>query len=312
MKYLIAVLLFLSVSSASAQLFPSRSFMPSFTFRDPTDITSSTKYLTQQGMWGNLSRGFESEGQRFAWDISFGGFFELVQWKKSNISFVGDFEVLADIYNNISFNPRAIYWTEGFLYSLNLAQDSVGIGQDLAFGYTHRCRHDIDNIDYNTVGSGEERTLIYGSLNARYLIRNIPAELFPNMRLHLGFQLDQYLIRQDDRLPKPDPLKPLPQQYDIDSLNTSLSMNLKADLAKWDSTILYVREHAILSAYNAYSTITLNLREELGLEFSGAGTRMNIFAGIEGFDRDDYNRPIPTPSNFFYVGFRFIGKNVGL
>lgn len=301
------ILFFVLVSSASAQLFPSRSFIPSPAFRSSEDTLKDTRFLTQQGMWGDISRGFESEGQRFAWDISFGGFFELVQWQHSGISLVGDFAILSDIYNNISFNPRAIYWTEGFLYSLNLGTDSIGTTNDLAFGYIHRCRHDIDNIDYNIVGLGEERTLIYGSLSARYIIRNVPAELLPNMRLHLALQLDQYLIRQDDRVPKVEP-----QQYDIDSLNTSLSMNLKVDLAKWDNTVLYVRENALISAYNSYSTFTLNLREELGFEFIGAGTRMNLFAGIEGFDRDDYNRPQPTPSNFFYVGFRFIGKNVGL
>jgi hypothetical protein len=170
------ILFILLVSSASAQLFPSRSILFAPAFRDSGDSSRDTRYLTQQGMWGNLSRGFRSEGERFAWDISFGGFFELVQWKHSGISLVGDFEVLADTYNDISFNPRSIFWTEGFLYSLDITTTSdttfPGLSRELSFGYIHRCRHDIDNLDYNTIGAHESRGLIYGSLMARYVLKN--------------------------------------------------------------------------------------------------------------------------------------------
>jgi hypothetical protein len=306
MKYSLYLLVLLIASSASAQLFPSRCFIPAVSFRDPADTNASVKYLTQQGMWGNLSRGFRSEGERFAWDISFGGFFELVQWKHSGISLVGDFEVLADTYNDISFNPRSIFWTEGFLYSLDITRTSdtafPGLSRELSFGYIHHCRHDVDNLDYNTVGAHESRGLIYGSLMARYVLKN-----FYFQGTTFDLQLDQYLIRQDDRVPVTT-TKP----YDINKLNASISLGFRVDAFHWGDVPFYFRGFWTESVYNSYKDWTSHMHSEIGCELSGAGTRMNIFIGTEGFDKDDLNRPMPVSSDFLYIGFRFIGKNVGL
>ncbi len=309
MKYLLALFTVFAVSNASAQLFPSRCFIPSFSFRNPSGTDSAARYLTQQGMWGNLSHGFHSTGERYGWDISFGGFFELVQWRRSAISLVGDFEILADTYNNISFNPRAIYWTEGLLYSLDFTYDSdtlfPGLNRQLSFGYIHRCRHDVDNLDYNTVGAHESRSLIYGSLMGRLVGSNFP--IIPGIKATVTLQIDQYIIRQDDRIPASTTLL-----YDINTLNTSIAAGMKIDIYHWGDALLYMRYMGVQSAYNAYKDWASQFRAEAGLEFSGAATRMSVFIGDESFIKDDLNRPTPVPSDFFYVGFRFIGKNVGL
>lgn len=143
--------LFLVTSAAAGPIFPSRQIILAPKFRDKADTARSVRYLSEQGIWGGLSRGFESEGDRYAWSIAFGGGFELVSWQNSNLWLVGDIDVLSDTHNDISFNPRSVFWTEGLLYGIRIAS------YEIHAGYIHRCKHDIDNYGPNDIGANEER-----------------------------------------------------------------------------------------------------------------------------------------------------------
>ncbi len=301
MKYLILLIaLFIGSTAVAGPIFPSRSFILAPRFRVMSDSTKGVKFLRQQGIWGNLARAFGSEGDRSATGISLGGFIEFAQWENSSLSLLGDFEVLADSYNDISFNPRAIFWTEGVVYGLRFDQT------ELQAGYIHRCRHEIDNLDNNVVGTGESRNLIYGSLMARAVWRNIfVSPLYSHY--DLWAQLDKYIITSDTRIPNNIPRG----NTDIEHLDASFSAGAKAHLDFLGTDIVYARASFNASAYNSFKTTTIDSRLELGLEFTGEATGMNIFFGIENL-HDDQNRPSPTDSKYTYIGFRFIGKNVGI
>ncbi len=295
MKVLTIIFLFICCSCplAIGQIFPSRSIILAPPVRPAADTSEGVKYLHRQGIWGNLGHGFNSTGDRFGWSISFGGIIQFVEWEHSAISMTGDIEVLADTHNDISFNPRDVFWTEGFLYT-----DRIGT-TELSAGYIHRCHHNIDNLETDVVGSNEARTLIYGSAIVRSVWKNIS---ILGITSDLWSELDYYLIKEDDRHPTTDTMT-----GNLNDMSTSLSAGFKFLIVK----PLYIRASAIASAFNGYNRIAVNSRAELGAEFSGAAAAMNIFLGHESL-ADDLNRPVPVHSSYWYLGFRFIGKDSGL
>jgi len=288
------LIVFFSSSVAAAQIFPSRCIIIAPEFRPLTDTTQGAQFLHQQGLWGNLAKGLNSTGDRYGWSIATGALIQFVEWQHSSIFMQGDFEVLADKYNDISFNPRSIFWTEGFVYA-----DKID-NTELQFGYIHRCKHDIDNLDTNQIGNGERRTLIYGSAMLRGIWRDVNL-----MGIHsdLWAQVDEYLIKQDTRTP--DIIQP--RKYDIEKLNSSISGGLRFDILNF----MYLRASTSIAAYNSYKTVSVDGRAELGVEFTGDAMAMNIFIGFESF-QDDLNRPTPVSSKYPFIGLRFFGKNIGL
>jgi len=293
--------LFILISSASlaGPLFPARSFILAPKFRDIKDTTKGAKFLRQNGLWGNLARGFGSTDERFAWSMSFGGIIQFVETENSMFYLQGDADVLSDIYNDISFNPRAIFWTEGLVYGLRL--DTTN---ELHLGYIHRCKHDIDNLDNQVVGANEERTLIYGSLMGKYIARDFD---FINMNTTTSAQLDMYLYKQDYRYP----FELTDSGESVTDLNFSLELSAKVDIGHFGDVVVYWRPQIRIASYNWLKTIQQDWRHEVGADVKGDDTTMNVFVGYEDLE-DDMNRPMPVNSNYVYVGFRFIANNIGL
>jgi hypothetical protein len=304
MRPLITSLFLLLASAALAgPIVPSRSFILAPKMREKTDTTKGVKYLRQNGLWGNLARGYKSEGERFAWSVSFGGIIQFAEWENSSLYLQGDAEVLADTYNDISFNPRTIFWTEGIMYGMRFDEY-----RELHIGYIHRCKHDIDNSGNNVVGPNEERTLIYGSLQGKFIARNF--ELPPNYLLetfHIYTTLDYYLVKQDYRIP---------QEYSdsgnsVEDLTFSLDVGAKYHFTSIGDVLPYLRLAAKISGYKWFEEIATDIRGEFGAELKGEGTTMDIFFGVEGL-KDDMNRPLPVNSNYWYIGVRFIANSIGL
>ena len=300
MRYIILLLISLTASSLFAgPIFPSRAIILAPRFRDLTiDTSKDARFLHQQGIWGNLAKGFSSNGDRYGWSVATGGILQFVEWPNCSIFMQGDIEVLADTHNDISFNPRAIFWTEGVVFQYKLSDI------ELQGGYIHRCKHDIDNLDTNEIGMHERRTLIYGSAMLRGIMRDV--SLF-GMQGSFWAQLDQYLIKQDTRFPDTS----RPRNTDIEKLNTSLSFGGKLNIFSLGDVNIYARIVQTFAAYDGFRTLTHDGREEFGLEIKGDALEMNIFYGTENF-QDDLNRPLPVNSNYSYIGIRFIGRNIGL
>lgn len=297
--------LFLLIASASlaGPIVPSRSFILAPKMREKTDTTKGVKYLRQNGLWGNLARGYSSTDERYAWSVSFGGIIQFAEWENSSLYLQGDAEVLADTYNDISFNPRSIFWTEGIMYGMRLDAKN-----DLHVGYIHRCKHDIDNSGNNIVGANEERTLIYGSLQGKFISRdNIPPDNFLCDAADLYAALDYYLVKQDYRIPQ----EFTDSGNSVEDLTFSLDLGIKVHMVSIDDVMLYLRGAFKVSGYNWFDDIVTDGRAEIGAELKGEGTTMDIFAGVEGL-QDDMTRPAPVESIYIYLGFRFIANSIGL
>lgn len=127
--------------------------------------------------------------------------------KTENFSFSGSssIEFIADPHNDIRFNPRAIFWDEGFFITQKFDNSFLQVG------YYHRCKHDVDNLSWR-----KERTLIYGSISIKYLIPNLISNEFENW-LQSRFEL--YTLKYDHKTPKSF------SRYGYDKLASSLGIN---------------------------------------------------------------------------------------
>ena len=136
---------------------------------DPTRDTAGYTWLNGAHMYAEFSRYLPGDSNH-RWSARLGGVAELVRWDSSaDISIIGTMEIVMDPLNDISFNPRAIFWEEGLVAGFRLGD---GIG--LQAGYVHRCKHDIDNLEITLRGRREQRTLIYSGLLTRVLFRRRP------------------------------------------------------------------------------------------------------------------------------------------
>ena len=149
------------------------------------------------GEFGYYTDGTEDQTHR--WNAKMGGYAEFARWDSTwSIALVGTMEVIVDPLNDISFNPRAIFWEEGLTISTRTPWSS---NDGLQFGYTHRCKHDIDNIEvFDREGGYEQRTLIYSGPFLRFLDR--PTKIIEgpiDFYAGSGLRLDYFVHTLDNR-----------------------------------------------------------------------------------------------------------------
>ncbi len=138
------------------------------------------------GGWAGFGYFALSSDDHHLWYQDLGGYVEL--WRQgstASLLLTGQIQFIADPHNDINFNPRAIFWEEGLLYTNHLNPGYLQIG------FMHRCKHDIDNLE-----RGEERSLIFSSMIVRY---QQPASLFRTNDIMLMAGFDQYVITWDRR-----------------------------------------------------------------------------------------------------------------
>ncbi|MEP7235556.1 MAG: hypothetical protein ABI778_09695 [Ignavibacteriota bacterium] len=297
MKYLSLALLLLGSAAIAGPIFPGRCIIYAPEFRKPSDTTKGAVFLRQQGIWGDLTKGFQSAGDRFYWSISTGGIIQFIEWEQSAIYLIGDYDMAADQHSSIYFHPRGIFWTEGVMFMENFG------ATEFHAGYINRCHHDIDNLENNLVGAGEQRTLIYSSILERFVWRNVD---IAGLHSALWAQADEYVFREDYHMPD----TASKSHTDMSGVIASLSAGGKFDLSSEDLNS-YLRISGFATAYNRFKTFTIDGRAEIGLEFPGAGSNMNLFLGVESLN-DDGSRPKPVNSTYVYLGFRFLGNNIAL
>jgi hypothetical protein len=184
---LLAVVGLLSVS-VWAQRFPDRwiAFDP---LRDTTDRIPSDqiRWMHSSAGWGEFGGYILDRDAEHAWLQRLGALIELARiGEHTSIAFTTEIEFIANPDNNIRFNPRAVFWQEGLLVTVARGDHRWQLG------YYHRCKHDVDNLSI-----GRERSLIYGSLLARYLVP-FTHDQWVGVGVLRG---DLFTIRQDDRTP---------------------------------------------------------------------------------------------------------------
>lgn len=175
-----------------------------------------------------------------------------------DISFGGTslIEFIADPHNDIRFNPRAIFWEESFFLARN---DSKNI---FMIGYHHRCKHDIDNLS-----SGEERSLIYGSVSIRYLIKNfLPLKIQNDLQL----RSEIYTIKQDYRMPNTK------IKYNLEDLVFSIGNIFNLKIFTHNNFNFYTNFNFI----GSFFSVNKNFFEQF-VSIDRASVSYGIYAGIE-------------------------------
>jgi len=158
----------------------------------------TTQILPSAQVWGEFGPYRLQRDNDHAWSVKVGGFVELVRiGHTQSLAFVASTDLIADPHNELRFNPRAVFWEEGFLYTIRSDKHL-----DYQIGYYHRCKHDIDNLlpspsyPYESV----QRALMYGSLLGKVFAPWQPP--IENSSGLFVMRADLYTILQDDRLPK--------------------------------------------------------------------------------------------------------------
>lgn len=186
----ILMLLVVCGAIALAQRFPDRWM----TLNPLLDSTRQVQQGTLGWMhsvvgWGEFG-GYLSGDREHAWIQRIGALVELVRiGDRSSLAFASEIEFIANPDNDIRFNPRAVFWQEGLLFTYKAGQSFWQLG------YYHRCKHDVDNLDI-----GRQRSLIYGSIIGKSLIPVVLAGWSGGAVI----RGDLYTIRLDDRTPPND------------------------------------------------------------------------------------------------------------
>lgn len=320
MKFLVCVCIVLTLCSArvQAQRIPERFFtinpLSTTLSRDVLAKAADTNlvWMGKFGFWSGFERYAVSDNAH-AWRNPFGAFAELVRWhtltgKQANIFAVGTFEHIADPNNDISFNPRAVWWEEGVVYSTEL--DSVRFGEYLAapsylqIGYYHRCRHEIDNLFRN-----ESRVMIYGSITGKYILP-LPSST-PNEHAVFSARTDIYTIRTDYRFPF-QYLDVLPSYFD---LVASVGVNAHyRNVLPWKQLGWYASARALFTAYagnrdffgrfGAINAVRLDYGATLGVSIEGV-VRCHIGLQYE-YLADPEMKPFPQAQHLLSLGFAFL------
>ncbi len=200
------------------------------------DPETGTSWAHSLSGWAGFGRYVISDNDH-AWVQELGLTVELVRFShKASLAFTTQIEFIADPNNNINFNPRAIFWSEGIFYMRRKGNSYWRAG------YYHRCKHDIDNLNL-----GVERTLIFGSLMAERS-HQLPSKQFKEA--WLGYGADLYTIRQDDRFPQD------PAPGGLNTMNLLSSFSFKSHVLKaFPSEKAGIYANAFLQA-NVYSANT--------------------------------------------------------
>ncbi len=297
--------IFVTIPAMAGPIIPTRGFLIAPAWSSQTDTTS---ILGHGSYWAQVQRGLKSDSERWAWEITMGAIFEIARWNgnRSLFAFTG-MELTADLNDAIDFRPRGAFWHEGLVYA---AHENPAFDWQLGLIYT--CRHDIDNGDpgqYSNVGG--ERTLIYGSLSGKAIWKS--DKLFglyiPTTAWLHG---DAYLVGEDYRLPRTDAFR----GTDFQEIAWSVGPAFQSRLVQWKQSSVYFElntdftafgnDTGFFSRFRSISTLTFDDHAELGFEFHGAASRMQLYAGWEQW-QDDGETPIPRNARYALLGIRVTG-----
>lgn len=194
----VALLLCCTWSQAAAQRFPERFISMNPLGARQADVAEGEwRWMASVQGWGGFAHYPASSDPEHAWQQTLGAWVELLRIGNSaSLTFAGNIEFVANPDNDINFNPRAVMWEEGLFYSW-LSGESVW-----QVGYFHRCKHDVDNLDY-----GIQRSLIYGSFSGKLLhpLRMLHPDSTDAM---LSLRLDVFSARLDDETPDREEERP--------------------------------------------------------------------------------------------------------
>lgn len=221
---------------------------------------------------------------------------------------VGTMEMVADAASDIGFNPRAIFWEEGVLASARLNHDAA-----FQFGYVHRCKHDIDNLEpYLYESRIEQYTLIYSSVTARLLLRpRLVADGAVQLFASAAVRNDLFFHLYDERHPQ----EAEGTGRNMNTLANTTNLTARLDARPRGARFgLHLNADGMISLFGkgtGFGGRWSNLQIEGGVPFvelgfdlfNPHGGAFTIFARGE-WQRDGAIDPFTTPARLFAIGIR--------
>ncbi|MBS1913311.1 MAG: hypothetical protein JST22_15085 [Bacteroidetes bacterium] len=271
--------------------------------------TNGFAWLNAMQLYGEFSRYSNGSGAHHRWNAKSGGFIEFARWDSTwSIGMMGTMEMVADAASDIGFNPRAIFWEEGILASVRLNHDAA-----FQFGYMHRCKHDVDNLEpYLYSNRIEQYTLIYSGLTTRLLLRprlvaDGPVQLFASA----AARNDAFLHLYDERHPQEAERTGRNMYTLADALNLTARIDARPHDARYG---LHLSAGSMLSLFGSGTDLGGRWRNlqietavpfvELGLDlFNPRAGAFTVFARGE-WQRDGAIDPFTTAARLFAVGIR--------
>jgi len=264
--------------------------LPSIQYDESSWISSVYAW----GSFGNYTVG-DSEHE---WYQKLGMLIELYRLgNNTSLSFESHIEFIANDRNSLGFNPRALIWEEGFLYTKRNSQSFWQIG------YFHRCKHDVDNfID------GHERSLIFGGLLFKYILPL--TEHNSNQWSYLAIQTEIYTILQDYRLPD----KYMEFYPNIEQLLGSATLNFSTNNSISKYLGIYVNAYGSLNFFGSNRGFSSRFRSLHTIQFNGGvstgfaiqgDAHFRIGLNFEYFS-DTTIEPIPVNSSLFSIGIMVV------
>jgi len=263
----------------------------------PLAQRDSLRWMSSIAAWGGF--GYYAMGDReHAWHQKLGILIELFRLgEQASFSFESHTEFIANDRNNIRFNPRALIWEEGFMYTWRLNQSFLQIG------YFHRCKHDVDNLS-----EGHERTLIFGGLLFKYILPVTKPST--NQRSYLALRTEIYTLRQDLRIP--DKFMGLNPNFEQLLGTVAINLNNRKSLSKhfgvylnaYGSLNFFGINKGFLDRFNSLQTVQFNGGVSTGFAIQG-GAHFRIGLNVEYFS-DNMIDPFPKSSLLLSLGILII------
>ena len=217
-------------------------------------------YFSSVGGWASFGNYGLQRDEHHLWYHELGTYLELYRVEgERNLIFTTQIEFIADPHNDINFNPRAIYWEEGFLFTRNI-NDAY-----LQLGLYHRCKHDIDNLRLE-----EERSITFGGPMIRMLI---PFSIQNENDAKLGVRADHYLISWEGRIPRE--MEEISPNWGEMSFSGQINFNWKVPVGTHSN--MHFSGYGMATAVEAEPAYNGRIQVEIGHEFGRADARFGIF-----------------------------------
>ena len=268
--------------------------------------------LNTTKLYAEFSRHFNAD-KNHLWNAKTGGYVELFRYDSSwSVTADGVMEVVMDSYNEIAFNPRAIFWEEGLHFNKSISEKIV-----LQFGYTHRCKHDVDNLEAKLErGLIQERTLVFSGIMSRIFLRPKAYFKIGNFDLIYGLSIrNDFFIQAGDTRSTDDTnsfSKGLPIGALIDAINVYSKFELMPKKSNYSlhftinyMASLYGKEQGLANRIKSFNKVIQSIPiSEIGFNlFNDKGAKFTTFLRSE-FQHDAGILPEPTSSRLFLIGFR--------